>query len=123
MPREGSTGPAVPALGSREGAEVFLAQPPESWATKEAAAGVGKHLGMTLMIDVRCNLGQVTEHLMPAPTLLLSSFDRRESEAVYSNSSWSVADQDWTRHSSGRPTIPCLSPGKWKKSHNYLQEK
>ncbi|KAM6199465.1 uncharacterized protein WM294_006419 isoform 2-T2 [Sarcoramphus papa] len=64
MPREGSTGPAVPALGSREGAEVFLAQPPESWATKEAAAGVGKHLGMTLMIDVRCNLGQVTEHLM-----------------------------------------------------------
>nr|XP_021155771.1 uncharacterized protein LOC110365618 isoform X3 [Columba livia] len=64
-PRERRAGPAAPALGSKERAEAFLVQPPENWAMEEAAVGVGKCMGVTSVIDVLCNPGEVTEHLMP----------------------------------------------------------
>ncbi|KAJ7423536.1 hypothetical protein BTVI_09456 [Pitangus sulphuratus] len=45
--------------------KAFLDEPPETWATTEKAAlRAGKRLGSTLVIDVLCNLGQVTECLM-----------------------------------------------------------
>nr|XP_021155774.1 uncharacterized protein LOC110365618 isoform X6 [Columba livia] len=65
-PRERRAGPAAPALGSKERAEAFLVQPPENWAMEEAAVGVGKCMGVTSVIDVLCNPGEVTEHLMVA---------------------------------------------------------
>nr|XP_021155769.1 uncharacterized protein LOC110365618 isoform X1 [Columba livia]XP_021155770.1 uncharacterized protein LOC110365618 isoform X2 [Columba livia] len=69
-PRERRAGPAAPALGSKERAEAFLVQPPENWAMEEAAVGVGKCMGVTSVIDVLCNPGEVTEHLMT--TIIIS---------------------------------------------------
>lgn len=54
--------------------------------------------------------------LQPAPTFLLSSFGRMETEAV----SWNSSGPCQIRIG---PTTPCLSHGKWKKSHKYLQDK
>jgi len=50
-----------------------------------------------LSLRLRFTLSHLLSVLQPASTsLLFSPFGKRETEAVYSNSSWSVADQDWT---------------------------
>lgn len=51
--------------------QAFLVQPPENWAMEETAVGVGKCMGITSVIDVLCNPGEVTEHLMVRRTFML----------------------------------------------------